>query len=76
MTFQGSPDDPRQASDSIERDSGVRWTAIVLGIVFAGLLGFLVFGPSWIVPADRVTERTELPPGTPPVPMPSVPTPQ
>jgi hypothetical protein len=79
MTYQGGPDDPRRTHDYIEQDGSVSWAAIVLGIMFVGLLGFFVFGPSWIVPADRVTERYELPntaPGTPPVPTPSAPQPQ
>ena len=79
MTYQGGPDDPRRTGDYVERDSRVSGTAIVLGVIFIGLLGFFMFGPSWIVPADRVSQRTELPntaPGTPPVPTPSAPTPQ
>lgn len=79
MTYQGGPDDPRRTRDYVDGGTGVSWTAIVLGIIFVGVLAFFVFGPSWIVPADRVTQRTELPntaPRTPPVPTPSVPSPQ
>jgi hypothetical protein len=79
MTYQGGPDDPRRTSNSTERGTSVSWTAIVLGIVFVGLLAFFMFGPSWIVPADRVTERSEMPntaPGAPAVPTPNPPKPQ
>ena len=81
MTYQGGPDDLRRATEYIDRDTKVGWAPLVLGIVFIALLGFLMFGPSWIVPTDSVknAQRSELPnaaPSAPPVPTPAPPKPQ
>ena len=50
MTYQGGPDDLRRATEYIDRDTKVGWAPLVLGIAFIALLGFLMFGPSWVVP--------------------------
>ena len=82
MTFQRGPDD-RHPMDYIDQTgTGVGWAPIILGVAFAALFVFLLFGASPISgPGDRptITQRPELPnvvPGAPSVPMPAPPKPQ
>lgn len=74
MTYQGEPD-RHHATDHIDCDSQMSWARLVLVVLFVAVLGFLAFGPSWIVPADSVknAQRPE-PLNTAPV-APSVPPP-
>ena len=75
MTYQRGPDD-RHSTGYIDRTS-VGWAPLILGVVFAGLFVFLLFGTSWRTgPSDRptVSQRPELPnvvPGAPSVPTPA-----
>ena len=77
MTYQRGPDD-HHSTDYIDRtDTSVGWARLILGVVFASLFVFLLFGTSWKTgPSDRplASQRPELPnvvPGAPSVPTPA-----
>jgi hypothetical protein len=62
------PDDPRRTTDYIDRtDDSWGWAPILLGVAFAAMLGFLVFGTTSTQP-DRANQRTEAPTSPPSAP--------
>jgi len=78
MTYQRDPNE--RSTDYIERsDPNVGRASLILAIIFAALLGFLVFGPNWGPQSPTESQRSELPnttPSAPSVPTPTPPKPQ
>ena len=74
------PGNPRRPDDYIERTGDIGWAPIVLGILFAAVLGYLIFGgPRSADQPSNTAQRGELPntaPGAPSIPAPSPPKPQ
>jgi hypothetical protein len=78
MTYQRGPDN-RHPTDYIDRaETNVGWAPLILGVAFAALFIFLMFGASWNTNSSNrstVSQRPELP-NAPSVPVPAPPKPQ
>jgi hypothetical protein len=79
MTFQ-DPDSRHRLDDYIDQaGEGPGWAPIVLGIIFLGVLGFLIFGSPRQSDQPTTAQRSKIPntaPSAPSVPTPAPPKPQ
>jgi hypothetical protein len=80
MTNQRDPE-LKRPGDYIDQNTSAGWAPLILGLVFVGLLGFLMFGPSPAPSSDRpaISQTSELPntaSSTPLIPTPAPPKPK
>jgi hypothetical protein len=60
MTYQL---DPKRSADDVDHNTRIRWTPVIFALVFAALLGFLMFDSLSGPPSSQsvVSRRSELP---------------